>query len=280
MKRFVILILLLMIFVAPASTYACTAPISGALSLGVAGAASKVTSAFVSVFTKIRLGKSARALPEQEISRLATMSSHKKGLSEVGEELAKLKLPLRYGDEAGDLILQDTYLRIGVKNGRFSQKVADETFELAQTSKPQGLRALIRKINSTCDAQSKGHLRELQIALSAKKRHFEPISFGEHFYDGLKKAPTDLDVLLQRGGKRYAIESKAYAGSVPNDMVMRDADSLLAYCKDKPNTIPVFCFETAPSQLSQELLRSKGIRCLIGDADDIAGLLDLLGPIL
>ena len=225
----------------------------------------------------VALGKCANALPDAEINRLARIASKPNGLKEMNKILGAANLPGKLGVEAGHLVLQDTYLRVAIKNGRLSKKVAAEAME--QLGGTPGFTSLLSKINSSSFSQAKGHLRELEIALFAQKRGFTTISLGEKFADGLKKGDTDLDVFLFRNGKKFAIESKAYSGIVPDIMVKADAESLIAFCKEINNTIPVFCFETPPSAFAQYFLTKKGIKCLIGNSDEIIAKLDILSNI-
>lgn len=204
------------------------------------------------------LGKFKHALPDNEIETLAKIASKNNGLKIVGEILGKKNFIAQYGDDLGHLVLQDTYLRIAIKNGRISRRVATEALE--HLGGTPGLTTLLRKINSMSFSQSKGHMRELQIALSAQKRGFRTVSLGQKFADGLKHGNTDLDVLLRRGTKNFAIESKAYVGKVPESMIRADANSLVEFCKHIDDTVPVFCFETMPSKFSQQYLANKGVK--------------------
>ena len=225
----------------------------------------------------LALGKCHKALPETEIEKLARIAAKKNGLKEVGQILGEMNFVTRYGDEAGHLILQDTYLRIAVRNGHLSREVATSTLNHLRGT--PGLTALLRKINSVNPSQVKGHLRELEIALSTKKRGFETISLGQKFADGLKGGDTDLDVFVRRGRVNFAIESKAYSGAVPDSMARADAKSLAAFCKDVKDTIPVFCFENEPGAFTKAFLKRNNIKCLWGDPEAIAAKLDLLSSI-
>lgn len=223
------------------------------------------------------VGKCAHSLPDNEIEHLAKIAAKPEGLKEIGQLLGAANFIEKYGDEAGHLILQDTYLRIAIKNGKIPSSMADDVMKgLAGTP---GLTTLLRKINSTSFSQAKGHMRELEIALQAQKRGFSPVSLGEKFADGLKHGDTDLDVLIRRGTKNFAIESKAYAGFVPDDMVKADAESLIVFCQEIGQTTPVFCFENPPSELAQAFLKRHGIKCLIGTAEEIAAKLDFLSSL-
>ncbi len=217
----------------------------------------------------LKPGSCEHALPQSEIDELAELACKPGGITEVGKRLGAKQLVNSLGD-AGELVLQDTYLRIALKNGRINPKLAQETMEMATKVKPEGLTGLLSKINANGLSKSKGHLRELEIGLSAHKHGFQVVRFGERFNDGLKKADTDLDILLRQGKKQFAVESKAYTNTVPHDTVAGDVQSLLAYCKGKPDTVPLFCFETPPSALSLRYLKDNKVKCIIGSPDDIA----------
>ena len=223
------------------------------------------------------LGKGSYVLPDDEIVRLADIASRKGGVKEVGKILGKMELPLKYGEKTGHLILQDTYLRIAVQNGHLSKEVAAKALKHLQGT--PGLTSLLRKINSVSPSQVKGHLRELEIALNARQRGFQTVSLGQKFADGVKGADTDLDILLYRNGKSFAIESKAYSGTIPDAMARADAQSLAAFCKKIKNTVPVFCFENAPSKFTQTYLKRHNIQFIHGTPQELAAKLDIIASI-
>ena len=142
-----------------------------------------------------------------------------------------------------------------------------------------GLTSLLRKINSVSPSQVKGHLRELEIALNARQRGFQTVSLGQKFADGVKGSDTDLDVLLCRNGKNFAIESKAYSGMIPDAMARADAQSLAAFCKKIKNTVPVFCFENVPSKFTQAYLKRHNIQFIHGTPQELAVKLDIIASI-
>lgn len=222
----------------------------------------------------IALGKCQHALSEAQIDDMARIVSLPNGLEAVGKNLGKMNLIGKYGDDVGHVILQDAYLRIAVKNGRISSEFAETA--LKQLRGVPGLTALLRKVNSVNPAVVKGHLRELEIGAMARERGFTVVSFGQKFADGLKHGDTDLDVFLRKGLKNYALESKAYVGAVPNDMVRADAESLLVFCKEFDDTIPVFCFETMPSKFSLKWLSDKGVKAIVGSPEEVVSKLDVL----
>ena len=225
----------------------------------------------------VSLGKCAHALPEAEINRLAKIAAKPQGIKELNQALGKLKLPMKYGSEAGQILLQDTYLRIALRNDHLSPQKASEI--LKHLGGTPGLTSLLKKINSSNLALRKGHMRELEIALNARKRGFDAVSLGQKFADGLKKGDTDLDVLLRRDGINFAIESKAYSSIVPDTMVKADAESLAVFCREVGNTIPVFCFESPPSKTAERFLLQKGIKCLVGTPEEITAKLDLISSL-
>lgn len=225
----------------------------------------------------IALGKCSNSLPDEEIGRLARVASKPDGIKELNKILGQANFIGRYGDDVGHMVLQDTYLRIAIRNGRLSERAASEV--LNHLGGTPGLTSLLSKINSSNFSLAKGHLRELQIALTAQRRGFTPISLGQKFADGIKGADTDLDVFLRRNGRNYAIESKAYSGIVPDTMVRADTESLISFCQNIGETTPVFCFETPPSIFTKDFLTRKGVKCLVGTPDEIIAKLDILSNI-
>lgn len=212
------------------------------------------------------LGAIAGALPESEITGLAARCGRAGGLEEVGKILGAKML--------GNTQLEDAYLRMAVANGRLDQPVAQRVFsELGGTP---GLRTLARKVNSVSGVQAKGHLQELLVGLHAKERGMEVVEFGRRFDDGVKRAPTDIDLVLGANGRQLAIESKAYVSDVPMDVVRQDAVSLEVFCKANPGTRPAFCFGTRPSEAVRRELSRRKIDCVDGDPEVIAAQLERL----
>lgn len=224
----------------------------------------------------LSLSKSSRALPDAEIEKFS-QTLNTQGLKALNKIIGKSEAIARCGDDARHLVLQNAYLRIAMRNKVLSADKAEEIF--SRLGGTPGLTSLLSKINSTNFSQAKGHLRELEIALEARKRGFEVVSLGQRYYDGLKKAETDLDVLLKKGSKIFAIESKAYAGLVPDVMVKSDAESLVVFCSQIKNSIPVFCFDSSPSLIAQSFLSKRGVRCLTGSPKEIMTKLDVISSI-
>lgn len=213
-----------------------------------------------------RLGRFAGALPESEIVKLANICKNERGLEEVGQILGKGK----YADN----ILEDAYLRIALTNEKIPPAVASEAFE--KLSGTPGFRTVLRKINSASASQAKGHMQELMIALESEKRGLKVAALGLKYSDGIKQAETDVDVILTTLNKSYAIESKAYAGDVPLDMVRADAKSLEIFCSNVKYTVPVFCFQNKPSVAVEKILQKYEIKSLYGTSEEICAQLDVM----
>lgn len=207
--------------------------------------------------------KIVKCLPEKEIARLAPMA---KTPGQLGKEVGKLKL--------SEAARADTFMRIAVKNG-----VIDTAQEAAvrKMGNVEGLASLLSKINSSNANQARGHLKELQIGIACQNRGGRVVAFGRKFGDGVKKGDTDLDLLVEMKGKRFAIESKAYQSEIGTDMVRADLQSLKHYCnKIEKGTTPVFCFDKAPPELVQKVLKSENVKYLTGTGEEICIKLEVL----
>lgn len=205
----------------------------------------------------------AGALSKSRICELAEIAKSPNGLKRVGEILGKEKLSTE--------VLENAYLRIAVQNRVITEDIAENTFK--NLSGVDGFRALARKINIANDATSKGHLYEMLIGNAAAKRGFKVVSFGLKYDDELKMAETDMDILLSKGNKLFAIESKNYSGLVPMDMVRADTASLLSFSKGMSKTkevISIFSFSTRPSKSAIDFLKSRNVYSIVGTPEDIA----------
>lgn len=230
----------------------------------------------ISVITKVddlyRLGKTikhgssfykvAGALSKSQIDELAEIVKTPNGLKQVGEILGKRGL--------SDAALSNAYLRIATKNGVITEEFAEAVF--TKLSHVDGFRTLVRKINIANVNTAKGHLYELQIGKLATDKGFKVVSFGLKYSDDVKKADTDMDVLLSLGDRLFAVESKNYAGSVPMDMIRADAISLVNFAKGMKGTretIPVFAFAKEPSYVAKKYLKWNDVHPVYGTPDEI-----------
>lgn len=99
-----------------------------------------------------------------------------------------------------------------------------------------------------------GHLNEIRIADSAAQNNMKVKEIGAPFYDGMKKAPTDIDVLLEYRGREIAIEAKEYLPTtpIPLDSFRADIASLAQYRRAHPNAnvLPVFWITNQPNDVA------------------------------
>ena len=191
--------------------------------------------------TKIaRLTDNSEVLPDDEIIRLSKLSGEANGPSMVGKELGKLNLP----NEA----LEDTYLRIAIHQNKITRHEAEGMY--SRLSGTHGFRTTLRKVTGNNYAGVTGHLNELNIADTASLHGFKVVGIGEKFSDHIKKSPTDIDIILDRSGKRYIIEAKDYSPTtrLPIDKYRADLDTLVVYRdKQRRPVIAVFTISNKPA---------------------------------
>ena len=135
----------------------------------------------------------------------------------------------------------------------------------SRLSDTPGFRTTLRKIIGNNAMGTAGHLNELRIADTASKHRFTVIQIGEKFDDGVKQAPTDIDIVLKKGSKYFAIEAKNNAPTtyIPMDKYRADLDTLVIYKNKHPNTlIPIFSITDEPGDPLhlQKLIHEADIR--------------------
>lgn len=207
--------------------------------------------------------KTAKALPDSEIVSLAKLGSKSGGTREISIAVGKLNLPSE--------VIEDTYARIAIQQGKLSR--ADAEGVLTRLQGTPGLRSTLSKIAGASDVKTSGHLNELKIADAAAQHRFKVKGIGVQFNDQIKSVPTDIDVLIERGGKTFAIEAKDYAAStpIPLDAFRADMNSLAQYVKLNPQSrvIPVFSLTRMPTDalawkiLSREADK-RGVQLIVG----------------
>ncbi len=224
-----------------------------------------------------KLAKSSKTLPDDEIIRLSKLSDEANGLAKVGKELGKLNLP--------NEVLEDTFMRIALHQEKVTRKEAERMF--ARLGDIPGFRSTLRKIIGNNPAVTKGHLNELRIADSASMNGFKVLEIGEKFADGLKKAPTDIDVVLERGSTRFAIEAKDYAPGrhIPMDQYRADLDTLVKYKKtNSQQVIPIFAMTNKPDGRHLKILESeankRGVELIFGKSQVLVEQMKILEEIL
>lgn len=219
------------------------------------------------------------ALPESEIIKLSKISDETKGTVLVKKIIGKRNLP--------KLVQIDTYIRIAIYQGKISRKEAEEMFKYLQ--KVPGFNSALSKIIGNSTMKSNGHLNELRLALEAAKRRYKVVAIGQKFIDKMKKAPTDIDLILKKKNKLFVIESKDYASTtnLPLDKFRADLNTLVNFKKEqaKENTILIFSISNVPrNRMQLKLLtkaaNQKNVQLLFGKPEEIIHEIDMLGEIL
>jgi len=229
------------------------------------------------VKTVAKIGKIKGALPEKKIIELTEMIKNTGDIKKVGKVLGNMKL--------SDDILEDTYMRIILRQKKISKKEAEELFQNLHGVK--GFRAALRKTAGISNSKTIGHLNEIQIANSAAKNGFEVVSIGAFFKDG-KKIFTDIDVLIKKNGKFFPIEAKNYAPEtmIPINKFRADMNTLVSFRKQLvENTVPIFSMTTPPSnpltrKLLEEEAKKRGIQLIFGTPEEQIHLINQLSKIL
>lgn len=199
--------------------------------------------------------KHHKALPDDEIVRLSNIAKQAGGTKIVGKELGKLKLP----NDA----LEDAYMRIAVHQTTLSRQEAEGVFSRLRGT--PGLRSTLSKIIGASGVKTSGHLNELRIADNASQHGFKVRGIGVRFDDGIKQGETDIDVLLETGKRKIAIEAKDYLPTtpIPLDKFRADLLSLAQYSKQQSpqKVITVFSITNKPNDaLSLKILEKEASR--------------------
>ena len=222
-----------------------------------------------------KIAKVPDTLPDQEIARLSGISKLH-GSSRVGQELKHLRL--------SSSLREDTYLRIAVHRRVIGRAEALEMHR--RLNGVDGFPATISKAISIREAQRIGYLNELRIATTASRRGFKPLAIGLRYDDGIKKALTDVDILLSRNGKVFAMEVKDYTSPMSLSTFRADLDSLVQYKRlhDKA-AIPIFTVVNKPDNVDllrtmQREAKSRNIELLFGSPTEQINKLKVLSPIL
>lgn len=228
--------------------------------------------AFLGGVTKGALGplsKKGMVLAEDEIIKLARMIRGPGDVTKVKKIIGEMKL----SSEA----IEDTYVRIAIQRGNLRREEAETMFKNLRGV--DGFSSTMSKILGVGSGMNRGHLNELRIASAAADRGFKVEGIGIKYSDGIKKSPTDLDILISKNGKKFPIEAKDYDDinltSLSNTM-RPDMDSLVAYRRmaSSPNAVhPVFTVTHQPSdpsvlKLMQREASKRGIELVYGSPDE------------
>jgi len=226
-----------------------------------------------------KLIKSSKALSPKQIAKFAKVLEETKGTKKLGKLLGKMNLK--------NEVLEDTFMRLAIYQKKIDAKEAKEMF--LNLSNTKGFRTTLRKVIGNGTNKTAGHLNELKIANSATKNGFKVKGIGETFVDGIKKSATDLDIVLRKKGKVFAIEAKDYASStpIPLDKFRGDMDTLVSYVNKNSSDkiIPIFSMTNKPNsavKLKQleKIAEKKGVQLIFGNPDEQIVQIKLLGEIL
>ncbi|MBV5330756.1 MAG: hypothetical protein JZU65_24505 [Chlorobium sp.] len=223
------------------------------------------------------LGKVDGALPDSKIKDLVSQINKAGDIKKVGKIIGEMNLSKE--------VLEDTFMRILIMQNKISKKEAEEIF--THLRGVEGFTSAMSKAAGVSAAKTSGHLNELRIATGASKNGFEVVAIGQKFTDGLKKGTTDLDIILKKKGRTFVIEAKDYDANTPINMdyFRADMDTLVAFKKQHPNTIPVFTITNPPANAAKKKLLEKeaerrGVQLVYGNADEIILQVNHLSEVL
>jgi hypothetical protein len=226
-----------------------------------------------------KLIKSSKALAPKQIKKLAKLLDELHGTKKVGKALGKMKLP--------NEVLEDTFMRLAIYTKKINRKEAEEMMQ--HLKDVPGFRTTLRKIIGKSAKKTTGHLHELRLAKKASKNGFKVAGIGEKFSDGIKSMPSDIDLLLKKKNKLFAIEAKSYLPStnMKPSMIKADMKTLSSYAKQNrsKNVIPVFSITNKPaSKVTQKILEKEakrnGVQLLYGNPQEQMEQIKLLSKIL
>ncbi len=217
-----------------------------------------------------------KRLPDVEIDRLIKLVTKPKGTELVGKELQK------YNSK----VIEDAYLRIATRQGKIGKQEADQLYN--HLSGVTGFSTTLRKITGNSQAVTIGHLNEIRIAHFASRSKFEVVEIGQSFSDPAKKQPTDIDILIRKDNKTFAIEAKDYTDFqyFTMDKYRADLDTLITYKNTQSvSVIPVFTFTRKPE--NQDKLKmiiyeaeKRNVELIVGNAYEQIEQIKLLVKIL
>lgn len=223
--------------------------------------------------------KSSKAFSTKEISKFAKILEETKGTKKLGQVLGKMNLK--------NEVLEDTFMRLAIHRKKIDKTEAKEMF--LHLSGTKGFRTTLKKVIGNSSQKTSGHLNELRIANSATKNGFKVKGIGESFVDGIKKSATDIDVILTRKGKTFAIEAKDYMAKtdIPLDKFRGDIDTLVSYRNKNlsKKVIPIFSMTNKPKnalKLKQleKIAEKKNVQLIFGNSQQQVEQMKLLGEIL
>ena len=210
-------------------------------------------------------------LADDTIEHLSELAREPKGAAKVGSFIGKERLTPEG--------IEDAFMRIAVRNGVISEDEALGMF--SSLSGVKGFSSTLRKVMANKQPMTQGHLNELRIADSASQRGFSVLGIGQKFDDGIKKASSDIDIVLEKNGTIFALEAKDYAAKArfPMDQFRADMETLRQYKTflNREKVIPVFSVTRMPDnpQDWKRLLNAAepDVRVVVGSPDEQAVIL-------
>ena len=233
-----------------------------------------------SSITMLKMIKFTKHIPSS--SELKTMS---KVLDDVdgSKKLGKLLGKNNLSNRSREVIFKE----LAVHRSVISKKEADELF--INLSGTKGFSSTLKKVIGSNSNGTKGHLNELKIANSGHKHGFNVKAIGKRFNDGIKSKDSDIDIILERKGKTFLIESKDYLATtdIKLDKFRGDMDTLLIYARKHPSDhhIPVFSMTHKPQnavKLNQikKAAEKRNVQLVFGTPNQQIEQIKLLGDIL
>lgn len=228
--------------------------------------------------TAIKLGKVTGALPEEKIVELSRMIKKAGDVQDVNKILGRMNL--------ADEILEDAFVRIAIYNNRISKIEGEKIF--VNLRRTEGFRSTLSKINGVNPLQLKGHLNELRIANNAAENGFDVLAIGKKFDDSIKRNLTDMDIIIKKNNKIFAVEAKDWEQILPDNLITirKDMDSLVSYKQNiDKNTNMIFSFTNKPTDPSVAKIieaeaNKRGINIIYGDPESQIYQIDMLVSIL
>ncbi len=234
---------------------------------------------FTSLKYATKLIKSSKALAPKQIKKLAKLLDEVHGTKKVGKLLGKMKLP--------NEVLEDTFMRLAIYKNKIARKEAEEMMH--HLKNVPGFRTTLRKIIGNSAKKTTGHLHELRLAKRASKSGLKVVGIGEKFADRIKSMPSDIDLLLKKKNKLFAIEAKSYlsATNMKPSMIKADMKTLASYTKQSGSkkVIPIFSITNKPSskttlKILETEARKNGVQLIYGNPHEQIEQIKLLSEIL
>jgi hypothetical protein len=224
------------------------------------------------------LARHADALDNIEIRRLADELGQPDGWAKVRGALDARRLS---GASRADALT-----RLAVARGVMTR---DEGVDMYRrlVSVP-GYEGTVGRLLWNNDAVVRGAAQELRLASNLSARGVKVLKLEDKFDDGLKAAPTDIDVVVRKGDTDFPVEVKHYediSRTQLQEVFVPDLASLKAYSQQpglQRLQCPVMAITSRPSdpQIETELRSAgaaAGVRVVYGTAEVLAEKISFLG---